>query len=116
MKNNSSNLSDSKAFPTGGGGKGLSKEKKIQYATALILLFGSFILTVAGFIVPPTGEISSSVLYFFAQCLFFTGAVFGLNLMVKNNVEHFFRKHQQDVTEINQSPSNDEGIDDNAKD
>ena len=36
----------------------------------------------AGFITPPLGEISDSVLWFFAQCLLYAGSVFGLRAYV----------------------------------
>ena len=35
-------------------------------------------LSIAGFIVPPTGEISDSVLMFTAQCLVYAGSALGI--------------------------------------
>ena len=37
-------------------------------------------LSIAGFIVPPTGEISDSVLMFTAQCLVYAGSALGINV------------------------------------
>ena len=39
-------------------------------------------LSVAGFIAPPFGEISDSVLWFFAQCLMYAGTALGIDVMV----------------------------------
>ena len=39
-------------------------------------------LATAGFIVPPTGEISDSVLLFFAQCLIYAGSIFGVSIYI----------------------------------
>ena len=39
-------------------------------------------LSVAGFIAPPFGEISDSVLWCFAQCLMYAGTALGIDVMV----------------------------------
>ena len=39
-------------------------------------------LSVAGFCTPPVGEISDSVLWFFAQCLIYAGSALGLDVMI----------------------------------
>lgn len=39
-------------------------------------------LSVAGFIVEPTGQIHDSVLWFFAQCLIYAGSIFGIGIYV----------------------------------
>lgn len=48
------------------------------------MLFVGTTLSVVGFIIPPTGEISNSVLTFFAQCLVYAGSVFGIKTYVHN--------------------------------
>ena len=46
-------------------------------------------LSVAGFCVPPVGEISDSVLWFFAQCLLYAGAALGIDVFVEHKInEH----------------------------
>jgi hypothetical protein len=47
-------------------------------------------LSVAGFIVPPVGEISDSVLWFFAQCLIYAGSIFGITIYVNNKINSKF--------------------------
>ena len=78
-----------------------SNKERIQYITSISLLIGSFTLVVIGFFTPPVGEISSSTLYFFAECLFFAGAVFGLDLMVDRRIN----KKIHEIT--NHEPIND---------
>ena len=48
--------------------------------SAFVLISAGLLL--AGFITPPLGEISDSVLWFFAQCLLYAGSVFGLRAYV----------------------------------
>ena len=40
-------------------------------------------LVVAGFIVPPTGEVSDSVLWFFGECLIYAGSIFGVSVLIR---------------------------------
>ena len=49
-------------------------------------------LSVAGFIVPPTGEISDSVLWFFAQCLIYAGSIFGVSTYVHGKFTELSRE------------------------
>lgn len=43
-------------------------------------------MAVAGFIVPPTGEISPSVLMFTAQALVFAGSAMGIDVMIDHKL------------------------------
>ena len=49
-------------------------------------------LSVAGFIAPPFGEISDSVLWFFAQCLMYAGTALGIDVIVDHRVNALSRK------------------------
>ena len=49
-------------------------------------------LSIAGFIVPPTGEISDSVLWFFAQCLIYAGSIFGVSTYVHGKFTELSRE------------------------
>ena len=48
-----------------------STKETIQHCSAVAMLLGGFALAVAGFIVPPTGQIHESVLGIFAECLIY---------------------------------------------
>lgn len=47
------------------------------------MLLGGFLLAVAGFIVPPTGQIHESVLGVFAECLIYAGSIFGVTIYIQ---------------------------------
>ncbi|MBR7029484.1 MAG: hypothetical protein IKI05_08830 [Bacteroidaceae bacterium] len=63
-----------------------------QYITAGAMLLVGVSLAIAGFIVPPTGEISDSVLYFTAQCFIYAGSVFGVSVYVTDKFKNLQRK------------------------
>ena len=65
---------------------------RIQYITAVVMLAIGAALPIAGFIVPPTGEISDSVLWFFAQCLIYAGSIFGVSTYVHGKFTELSRE------------------------
>lgn len=58
-------------------------KENIQILSAVAMLFGGFALSVAGFIVPPTGQIHESVLGIFAECLIYAGSIFGVTIYIQ---------------------------------
>lgn len=64
----------------------MTKEDRTRYQvySALAMLLAGVALSVAGFLVPPVGEISDSVLWFFAQCLIYAGSIFGVSIYVQS--------------------------------
>ena len=64
----------------------MTKETRtdIQVFTAVAMLVAGVGLAIAGFIVPPTGEISDSVLMFTAQCLVYAGSALGINVYINS--------------------------------
>jgi hypothetical protein len=50
-------------------------------------------LSIAGFVVPPVGEISDSVLWFTAQCLIYAGSALGIDVMIDNKLNQ--RREEQ---------------------
>ena len=64
----------------------MDKEKRtaFQVYSAVGMLIAGVALSVAGFCVPPVGEISDSVLWFFAQCLIYAGSIFGVSIYVQS--------------------------------
>ena len=55
--------------------------------SAMILLLSGIVLSFMGFFVPPRGEISDSVLWYFAQTLIYAGSVLGIKLYVDRRLE-----------------------------
>lgn len=80
----------------------MTKEDRTKYQvySALAMLLAGVALSVAGFLVPPVGEISDSVLWFFAQCLIYAGSIFGVSIYV-----------QSKFTELKEEMSNPKNID-----
>ena len=64
----------------------MTKEDRTKYQvySALAMLLAGVALSVAGFLVPPVGKISDSVLWFFAQCLIYAGSIFGVSIYVQS--------------------------------
>lgn len=58
-------------------------KESIQILSAVAMLIGGFALAVAGFIVPPTGQIHESVLGIFAECLIYAGSIFGVTIYIQ---------------------------------
>lgn len=59
--------------------KELTIKERISYIFATLAFIIGWALTIAGFIVPPTGEISGSVLWVLGQALLFAGSVIGIS-------------------------------------
>ena len=66
----------------------MTKEQRTswQVYSAIAMLACGVALSVAGFIVPPLGDISDSVLWFFAQCLIYAGSIFGVSIYVQSKL------------------------------
>lgn len=58
----------------------------VQYGTAVGMLVSGVALTVAGFVTPPVGEISDSVLWYAAQTMIYAGSVFGVSIYVNDRI------------------------------
>ncbi len=55
--------------------------------SALFMLLAGTGLSIAGFVMPPVGEISDSVLMFTAQALVYAGSAFGIDIMIDNRIK-----------------------------
>ena len=60
--------------------------KNIQTITAVVLIATGILMSFIGFWTPPKGEISDSVLWYFAQTLIYAGSVFGLKVYVDRRI------------------------------
>lgn len=72
----------------------MRKETKedVQVCTAVGMLASGVGLSIAGFVVEPTGQIHDSVLWFFAQCLMYAGGIFGIGIYVTTKFNHLVDK------------------------
>ena len=71
--------------------EGASTKKTMQdnlsKLSAIGMLMAGVGLTIAGFIVPPLGEISDSVLWFTAQTLIYAGSIFGVKVYIDHQLK-----------------------------
>lgn len=58
----------------------------IMIWTAVGMLFAGVVMSFTGFFCEPMGVIHDSVLWFFAQCLLYAGAVFGIPVYVRTKI------------------------------
>ena len=63
----------------------MTKERRtdIQIWSAIMMLIFGVGLTIAGFIVPPLGSISDSVLWVLAQSLIYAGSALGISVYIQ---------------------------------
>ena len=67
-------------------------KRDLRAISAVGMLVAGVGLSVAGFCVEPVGEISDSVLWFFAQCLLYAGAALGIDVFVEHKIDERNRK------------------------
>ena len=62
-------------------------KNNLQTLSALMMLVAGLGFALAGFITPPPGEISDSVLWLFSQCFIYAGSIFGVGAYFKKSEE-----------------------------
>lgn len=70
-------------------------KQTLQLLAAMLLIIVGCCLLIAGFIVPPSGEIHNSVLIAFGEILTFAGAVFGMKYHYQYNNHTDNDNHEQ---------------------
>lgn len=79
----------------------------IQVYSAVAMLVAGVGLSIAGFVVPPTGEISDSVLMFSAQCLVYAGSALGINVYINSKFSDIKRQLTHNQSENESGHGND---------
>lgn len=76
-------------------------KENLTYGSAIGMLMFGVILTTAGFIIDPQGQIHDSVLYVLGQCLLFAGSVMGVSAYtagrmrhIEHEIDHRFRDYE----------------------
>ena len=85
----------------------MTMKEKIAYGTCIAAFVIGWGLTIAGFIVPPMGEVSDSILWILGQSLLYCGAVVGISSRCGREVRKVEKKvsdymNQQEENKINQ--------------
>ena len=63
--------------------------RKAAYITAIISFVVGWGLTIAGFLVPPRGEVHGSVLAILGEAMVYAASVFGVTLYFQNQMAKF---------------------------
>lgn len=66
---------------------------EVKNITAVVLLFSGVVMSFMGFYAPPVGEISDSVLWYFAQTLIYCGSIFGVSAYIDSKLKTL--KHEK---------------------
>lgn len=66
-------------------------KQRTAYWTAIIAFICGWGLTIAGFIVPPRGEVNGSVLAVLGEAMVYTASVLGITLYFSNEMVKFKR-------------------------
>lgn len=97
----------------------LNAKEKVSYGAAIISLLVGFGLTIAAFIIEPTGEIHDSVLWTLGQILVFAGGIFGVGVYttgavrgMKREINHFMRDPERQHYAVFEEEYDEEGEDD----
>lgn len=69
----------------------MNTKQRIAYWTAIISFVCGWGLTIAGFVVPPQGEVSGSVLAVLGEAMVYTASVLGITLYFSNEMLKFKR-------------------------
>jgi len=64
-------------------------KQKFAIVTAVIAFVAGWGLTIAGFILPPRGEVADSVLWVLGQALVYTASVLGIGMYFNNQMVKF---------------------------
>lgn len=67
----------------------LTIKEIVTLSSAVFAILVGFGLTVAGFVVPPLGIISDSVLWVLGQALVYAGSIFGISTHYSSEVKKF---------------------------
>lgn len=83
----------------------MKKETKedVQIWSAIGMLLAGVGLSIAGFIVPPVGQIHDSVLWFFAQCLIYAGSIFGIGIYINGKFNNLISNMTQKKEDGNEN-------------
>lgn len=83
---------------------------KTKYAigTAVVAFVAGWGMTIAGFIIPPKGEVHDSVLWILGQALVYTASVLGIGMYFNNQMAKFRADTRRYIRDIEQGREPDE--------
>lgn len=84
----------------------MTMKEKIAYGTCIAAFVLGWGLTIAGFIVPPMGVVSDSILWVLGQSLLYCGAVVGISSHYGTEVKKFEKKVSDFVKQQEENKNN----------
>lgn len=84
----------------------MTMKEKLAYGTCIAAFVLGWGLTIAGFIVPPVGIVSDSVLWVLGQALMYCGAVIGISSHYGSEVRNFEKKISDYVKKTEKDKTN----------
>lgn len=86
----------------------LDFKNRLAVVTCLIAFGLGWCLTIAGFIIPPLGEVADSILWILGQSLLYTASVLGIGMYTNNLVKNGIRGIRRDLRLPEENEENDE--------
>jgi len=87
--------------------KELDFKNKLAVITCLIAFGLGWSLTIAGFLIPPLGEVADSILWILGQSLLYTASVLGIGMYTNNLVKNGINGIRRDLR-LKEEDSDDE--------
>ena len=87
--------------------KSIDIKQKFAIVTAVVAFVVGWGLTIAGFIIPPKGDVADSVLWILGQALVYTASVLGIGMYFNNQMVKFradTRRYIKDLEEGKEVP------------
>lgn len=94
-------------------------KENIIYGSAIGMLMFGVVLTTAGFIIDPAGQVHDSVLYVLGQCLLFAGSAMGISAYttgkvreIRHEIDRRFRAYERGCEDGKRPHHSDNGEED----
>lgn len=78
----------------------MDSKQRAAFITAIIAFAAGWGLTIAGFCVPPTGEVSGSVLAVLGEAMVYAASVFGVSMYFSHEMQKFRHDTRQYIDRI----------------
>lgn len=92
--------------------KSLDIKQKFAIVTAVVAFVAGWGLTIAGFIIPPQGDVADSVLWILGQALVYTASVLGIGMYFKNQMVKFKADTRRYIKDLEEGKEVDDEIED----
>ena len=86
----------------------LDIKTKFAIGTAVVAFVVGWGLTIAGFIIPPKGEVHDSVLWILGQALVYTASVLGIGMYFNNQMQKFRADTRRYIRDMEQGKNPEE--------